>query len=63
MARFPGYGPQAYQSKNKGKPVEDLTTRINGREGTETENPATLQVHKNLSKAQRARQSQYDGES
>lgn len=62
MARFPGYGPQAYQNRNKNKPVEDLTAKINGREGTETESPATLQVHKNLSKAQRARQSQYDGE-
>ena len=62
MARFPGYGPQAYQDKNKNKPVEDLTATINGREGTKTEDPSQLEVHKNLSKAARAKQARYNGE-
>lgn len=59
MTRFPGYGPKAYRDRNADKPVEDYVSRVNGREGTETEDPAKLGKNKNLTKAERARQAEY----
>lgn len=60
MARFPGYGPKAYRDKNADKPVEDYVSQVNGREGTETKDPAKLGRFKNPTKAEREYQSQWD---
>lgn len=55
MARFPGYGVEAYREKHNGESVEDLTSKINGREGTETPDPASLKKpEKTLTKKQKA---------
>lgn len=41
MAFFKEYR-ERYLEKNKGKEVEDLTSKVNKREGTETPDPASL---------------------
>ena len=54
MAFFKEYREQ-YLEKNKGKEVEDLTSKINRREGTETPDPASLaKPEKTLTKKQKA---------
>lgn len=55
MARFPGYGAQAYREKHNGESVEDLASKVNGREGTETPDPASIKTEKVLTKKQKAR--------
>lgn len=40
MARFPGFGPDAYNEKHRGEEVPNF--KVNGREGTDTPDPASL---------------------
>lgn len=54
MAFFKEYR-ERYLEKNKGKAVEDLASKVNGREGTETPNPASIKSEKTLTKKQKAR--------
>lgn len=54
MAFFKEYREQ-YLEKNKGQEVEDLTSKVNRREGTETPDPASLKKpEKTLTKKQKA---------
>ena len=54
MAFFKEYR-EKYIEKNKGKEVEDLTSKVNRREGTETPDPASLKKpEKTLTKKQKA---------
>lgn len=54
MAFFKEYR-EKYLEKNKGKEVEDLTSKVNRREGTETPDPASLtKPEKTLTKKQKA---------
>ena len=54
MAFFKEYR-ERYLEKNKGKEVEDLTSKVNKREGTETPDPASLKKpEKVLTKKQKA---------
>ena len=41
MAFFKEYR-ERYLEKNRGKEVEDLASKVNGREGTKTPDPASL---------------------
>lgn len=59
MAFFKEYRKK-YIEKNKGKEVEDLTSKINGREGTDTPDPASLKNEKTLTKKQKARLNEYE---
>lgn len=54
MAFFKEYR-EKYIEKNKGKEVEDLTSKVNRREGTETPDPASIKSEKTLTKKQKAR--------
>lgn len=58
MANFFKEYRERYLEKNKGKEVEDLTSKINGREGTETPAPASIKSEKILTKKQKARLSE-----
>ena len=49
-----------YKEKHKNEEIPDYVSMINGRENTETPDPAKLGNHKNLMKAERERQSQWD---
>lgn len=60
MARFEGYGPEAYRKKNSNKPIEDLTEQQVGNKGTEAPDPASLKNEKSLTKKQKARLKEYD---
>lgn len=54
MAFFKEYR-EKYIEKNKGKEIEDLTSKVNKREGTETPDPASLKKpEKTLTKKQKA---------
>lgn len=54
MAFFKEYR-EKYIEKNKGQEVEDLTSKVNRREGTETPDPASLKKpEKTLTKKQKA---------
>lgn len=54
MAFFKEYR-EKYIEKNKNKEVEDLTSKVNRREGTETPDPASLKKpEKVLTKKQKA---------
>lgn len=54
MAFFKEYR-ERYLEKNKGQEVEDLTSKVNRREGTETPDPASLKKpEKTLTKKQKA---------
>ena len=54
MAFFKEYR-EKYIEKNKGKEIEDLTSKVNRREGTETPDPASLKKpEKVLTKKQKA---------
>ena len=54
MAFFKEYR-EKYIEKNKGKEVEDLASKVNRREGTETPDPASLKKpEKVLTKKQKA---------
>lgn len=54
MAFFKEYR-EKYIEKNKDKEVEDLTSKVNRREGTETPDPASLKKpEKTLTKKQKA---------
>ena len=54
MAFFKEYR-ERYLEKNRGQEVEDLTSKVNRREGTETPDPASLKNEKPLTKNQKAR--------
>ena len=54
-ARFEGFGPEAYRKRNGDKPVEDLTKKQVGNEGTEAPDPASRPVHKQTTRKQRER--------
>lgn len=58
MAFFKEYRDK-YREKHKDDQIEDYASQVNGREGTTTEDPAKLGNHKNLTKAERARQAEY----
>lgn len=54
MAFFKEYR-EKYIEKNKGKEIEDLTSKVNRREGTETPDPTSLKKpEKTLTKKQKA---------
>ena len=55
MAKFEGFGPEAYRKKHEGKPVEDLVSKVVGNEGVEAQDPKTLETHKQLTRKQRER--------
>ena len=59
MAFFKEYRNK-YREKHKDDQIEDYVSQVNGREGTTTEDPAKLGKNKNLTKAERERQSQWD---
>ena len=46
---------ERYLEKNKGKEVEDFTSKVNRREGTDTPDPSSLKNEKPLTKNQKAR--------
>lgn len=57
---FKNYGPSAYREKHKDEQGEDLTARINGRQGTKTPDPSSIKSEKPLTKKQKEQQKQYD---